>query len=140
MLKPSQMAIHYRLPAGERLKHRKLIDFLFTGGQKLSAGPYRVFFSVQPASTDRPAGVLFGTGVSKKKFSKAVDRNRVKRRCREAYRLQQNVLQQLARQNNRQLLLFFIYTGNSHLPFDDTYRAVGQALERIGRKISQPHA
>ena len=137
-MKPLRMATKYGLPATGRLKHRKLIDALFTGGQKLSAGPYRVYFSVQPASPDRPAGVLFGTGVSKKKFARAVDRNLVKRRCREAYRLQQNSLHQLVRDNNRQVLLFFIYTGNSHLSFEDVYRAVGQALEKIGKKISGP--
>ncbi|MFT4022483.1 MAG: ribonuclease P protein component [Flavihumibacter sp.] len=132
------MQTNNRLPAAGRLKHRKLIDALFSGGQKFSASPYRVYFTVQPATAAHGSGVLFGTGVSKKKFRRAVDRNLVKRRCREAYRLQQDALQQLARDNNWQLMLFLIYTGNNHLPFDSCYAAVTQALDKVGRRLSRP--
>lgn len=158
------MQTNNRLPARGRLKHRKLIDALFSEGQKFSAGPYRVYFSVQPArqlqptsklrstgqqlsagvdempadSAQLPAGaVLFGTGVSKKKFARAVDRNLIKRHCREAYRQQQQPLQQFIRENNCQLMLFFIYTSHEHLPFDSCHAAVGQALEKIKAKLNR---
>ncbi len=144
------MQTNNRLPARGRLKHRKLIDALFSEGQKFSAGPYRVYFSVQPARQLQPTSklrstgqqlsagaVLFGTGVSKKKFARAVDRNLIKRHCREAYRQQQQPLQQFVRENNWQLMLFFIYTGHEHLPFESCHAAVGQALEKIKAKLNR---
>ncbi|MFH6767318.1 ribonuclease P protein component [Gaetbulibacter aquiaggeris] len=69
----------------EKLKSKKLIDTLFSEGQSLSAFPLRLVY----ISTPFDDGVLFKTGVSvsKKHFKRAVDRNRIKRLMREAFRL-----------------------------------------------------
>ena len=69
----------------EKLKSKKLIESLFSKGQSVSAFPLRLVYT----SVHFDDGVLFKTGVSvsKKHFKLAVDRNRVKRLMREAFRL-----------------------------------------------------
>lgn len=69
----------------EKLKSKKLIDSLFSNGQSVSAFPLRLVFM----STHFDDGLLFKTGVSvsKRHFKRAVDRNRIKRLMREAFRL-----------------------------------------------------
>jgi ribonuclease P protein component len=69
----------------EKLKSKKLVDTLFSKGQSVSVFPLRLVY----ASVHFDDAALFKTGVSvsKKHFKRAVDRNRIKRLLREAFRL-----------------------------------------------------
>jgi len=69
----------------DKLKSKKLIDALFSQGQSVSSFPLRLVY----LSTEFEDNVMFKTGVSvsKKHFKRAVDRNRIKRLIREAFRL-----------------------------------------------------
>ncbi|HEX8332587.1 MAG TPA: ribonuclease P protein component [Segetibacter sp.] len=93
----------------ERLKSHKLIEHLFTKGKSYTVFPIKAIYQF----TGLNAGVNLqaGVAVSKKNFKKAVDRNRIKRLLREAYRLQKNELQNQLESKNKQLAIFFIYTG-----------------------------
>ena len=72
----------------ERLCSKKVIDALFTGGNKsFSAFPLRVVYMER---SEPGAQVLIS--VSKRRFKHAVDRNRIKRQIREAYRLNKDIL------------------------------------------------
>lgn len=75
----------YTYPKKEKLKSKKLIEQLFAEGQSVSAFPLRLVY----LGTTFDEDVLLKTGVSvsKRHFKKAVDRNRIKRLLREAYRL-----------------------------------------------------
>jgi ribonuclease P protein component len=97
----------------ERLKSRKLIDQLFKEGRSFSLFPYRVYYLVRPAmALQAQNGLLqFGVGVSVRNFKHAVDRNRIKRVTREAYRVQKMPLQDLLQEKSIPLAIFLIYTG-----------------------------
>ena len=69
----------------EKLKSKKLIEELFTKGQSVSAYPLRIVFLETTFEDD--IKVQAGVSVSKRYFKSAVDRNRIKRLMREAYRL-----------------------------------------------------
>jgi ribonuclease P protein component len=69
----------------EKLKSKKLIDQLFTEGQSVSAFPLRLVYLGTTFDDDVIAKT--GVSVSKRYFKTAVDRNRIKRLLREAYRL-----------------------------------------------------
>jgi ribonuclease P protein component len=76
---------------GERLKSRKVIEQMFKRGQSFAQYPLRiVWVDMEERRSDFPA--QFALSVSKKKFKRAVDRNRIRRLVREAYRLNKHVL------------------------------------------------
>jgi ribonuclease P protein component len=74
-----------------------------------------------------------GFGVSGRNFKRAVDRNRIKRLTREAYRLQKQILQDALAMNKIPLALFFIYTGKD-LP---DYKLVFEKMTLIIQKLSR---
>jgi len=68
----------------DRLKSRKAIAQVFETGGQLFQYPIKVFYLI---TADQPATVQMSVSVPKKKFKKATDRNQIKRRMREAFRL-----------------------------------------------------
>lgn len=79
----------FGLRKAERLCSKKAIDALFAGtdSKSLSAYPIRAVFR-----NTEEAGFRILVSVSKRRFKHAVDRNRVKRQLREAYRLNKHLL------------------------------------------------
>ncbi|GAB2681520.1 ribonuclease P protein component [Flavihumibacter cheonanensis] len=129
-----QQKIHlYTLKARERLKHRKKIDALFTTGQKFSQGEIRVVFTTSPA--EGRIRVLVGVGVSKRYFKKAVDRNLIKRRLREAIRLAKPAFETEIEQVGIHLDLFFLFTGKEIIGFDVCQELVTAAFKKLVRKM-----
>jgi ribonuclease P protein component len=107
-----KMAKQFTLGKQERLKSRKLIEELFSKGQRISVYPYRVFYLFQKNENAIVKSKLqCGAGAGTRSFKKAVDRNRIKRLTREAYRLQKNELAKKMNEHTQSLVLFFIYTG-----------------------------
>jgi ribonuclease P protein component len=109
----------------EKLKSRKLIEQLFAEGRSINAAPLRLVY-IQPAAVlDFP--VKMGVGASTRNFKKAVDRNRVKRLLREAYRLNKRSLLDHASATGQQLVAFILYTGKT-LPDFETVNTKMQIL------------
>lgn len=79
----------FTYPETEKLKSRKTIEKLFSGGKSVSKFPLRL---VYVENTDESDLVKIGVSVSKKYFKKAVDRNYFKRCLRESYRLNKQLL------------------------------------------------
>ena len=127
------VAKQFTLGKHERLKSRKSIEQLFSEGKKIAVAPYRVNYMFH-LSAGTPA-LLFGAAVSAKNFKKAVDRNRVKRLVREAWRLQKNYLKESVNAKNVQLHVFIIYTGKELPAFDDTHKKVGAILKKLQKLV-----
>lgn len=70
----------------EKLKSEKLITQLFVQGQSVVTYPLRLVY--MPMTFGDGSVLKAGVSVSKRNFKRAVDRNRIKRLMREAYRLQ----------------------------------------------------
>jgi ribonuclease P protein component len=73
-------------PSHEKLKRKSEIDHLFKKGKWLTVENIRVIHIKSTESFSVPSHRV-GVSVGKKFFKKAVDRNRIKRLLREAYRL-----------------------------------------------------
>ena len=124
------MAKQFGLGKEQRVKSRKIIEELFNGGKSFSSGSIRVHYLF----TENGPALQFGAGASTRNFKKSVDRNKIKRRLREAWRLQKLPLTELLLQQNHKLAVFFIYSGKE-LPeykvvFDSTTKAISK-LEKI---------
>lgn len=122
------MAKQFTLGRSERLKSRKSIDQLFSEGQRFTQTPIRVFYHKTTTT-----GLQFGVAVSARLFKKAVDRNRVKRVMREAWRLQKNELDKQLKEKGKGLHVFFVYT-DKELP---VYAVISNVTATIIRKLNE---
>lgn len=101
----------YSFSKEERLCSVKLIDKLFHNGSSFLLHPFRIVWLPEPISNENPVQVLIS--VPKKKFKRAVDRNLLKRRIREIYRLQKfEHLYPFLTEHSLTLILGISYIGN----------------------------
>jgi ribonuclease P protein component len=125
------MRQRYTLAKAEKLKSRKRIEWVFKEGKSLSVFPFKVFYLL----LHPPAPPQAGFGAGSRHFKKAVDRNRIKRLSREAYRLQKQPLMDALAEKERSMALFFIYTGKE-LPDQGTVRAkIGVLLQKLMKEV-----
>lgn len=92
----------------ERLCSKITIDKIFAEGIPLFVFPFRLLYLPLEKGSDSPVKVLFS--VPKKKFKSAVQRNLIRRRMREAYRLNKNALLEQLTEQGMALALVIIYT------------------------------
>lgn len=120
-----------RFQHGERLKSRKEIERLFKAGSHACMGyPLRlVWRPMERRRSEFP--VQMTVSVSKKRFKRAVDRNRVKRLVREAYRLNKSALFEELAAEEQQLAWMIIFVGKE-LP---EYQQVEKAMKKLLRKF-----
>ena len=119
----------------ERLVSLRLIDELFGGGhsRSVAAFPLRAVFMQRPRGAhDEPLQMLIS--VPKKFFHHAVDRNRVKRQVREAWRLHKSLLAE-ALSSDKQLLIAFVWTSDTLLPTSAVAERVANLTRRITEKL-----
>jgi ribonuclease P protein component len=97
-------------PKEERLHGRTTVAEVFAKGKRFQLDPYRIVWRTR-AQDDLPS-IRFGISVSKKISKKAVDRNRIKRCNREAFRaVKQSFIEELLVQN-KQIDVFLVYAGS----------------------------
>ena len=121
-------------PKREHIVSTRLIDQLFgSGSTSVAAYPLRaVYRMVERCQTGVPVQVLIS--VPKKRFKHAVDRNRVKRQVREAYRHCKQPLVN-AVPDDLSLLLSFIWVGDSLVPSPVVASRIGKLVVRIAEKL-----
>jgi len=132
-------ARRHTFPRSHRLKAHRLIRALFdrsrTDTGTLAQGTIRLVYRIVPrADVKVPAPLKVGVAPGRG-LRRAVDRNRVKRHVREAYRHHQHALRRLFETRGDTLTLMILYRGG--LPVDplriqrDTARAVDRLAERL---------
>lgn len=119
----------------ERLVSRLLIEQLFgtPASRSLAQFPLRVVFHLrQRGEGDEPVQML--VSVPKKRFKHAVDRNRVKRQVREAYRRNKQQLYN-ALPADKALTLAFVWLSDRHLPTDEVAVRVETLIQRLTERL-----
>ncbi len=118
----------------ERLCSRILMDRLFQGeSHSVSAYPLRAVFL--PVGTEDQKGVSVLMSVPKKRFHDAVDRNRVKRQLREAYRKHKHALAEKMADREQGLLIAFIYVSAQIEPTAAIEKRMVRLLEKISEAL-----
>lgn len=113
----------------ERLSSKKLIDLLFSEGHSSKAFP----ISIKYLNTAKVADTQVLISVPKKKFKRAVDRNLLKRRVREAYRQNKKILQGAP---GAPYLLGIIYISDEILSFREIENKLILVLNRLTQNNS----
>lgn len=117
----------------ERLCSIKLIEELYEQGSSFVLYPFRFVYK-EVISEAAPVQLVIS--VPKRKFKKAVDRNRIKRQIREIYRYQKvNLLYPSLVQKNKSLHLLIIYTGNEIITTSKIEKKLNLGLERLISKL-----
>ena len=116
----------------ERLCSKKLIKELFNKGSSFYLYPYKIIFLKAPLEVNSDQ-VLFS--VPKRNFKKAVDRNKVRRRSKEAYRLNKQLLQ-----GGNYLLIAYIYTAKEILDYsviEEKLKSILLRLHKDNEKVDE---
>lgn len=122
------------LRKSERLDKKKVIEKMFAGGSRsFSVFPLRVVY-LPVEELEAPASIL--VSVSKRRFKRAVKRNRVKRQIREAYRLNKRGLSEALTANGCRLAIAFIYLSDRLVETSLIEERVKTALARIAEKVA----
>ncbi|MEH0158483.1 ribonuclease P protein component [Limibacter armeniacum] len=120
----------YTFSKKEKLKSKKVIQELFVKGSSTFLYPFKLYY--QPFKQDEyqdatPYPQML-VSVSKRNFKKAVDRNRIKRQVREAYRLNKHILQ-----NSETPLaaLGFVYVSKKQEPYSMIEKRMKALLKKL---------
>lgn len=117
----------------EHLCGEKRINALFTSGQAFIVYPFRVVYILEPANNNETAIVM--VSVPKKRFKRAVKRNRLKRLMREAYRLNKQELIGVLQNKISHLQVSFQYISDEELDFETVEKKMKVALQKLIDKI-----
>ena len=115
----------------ERLCSKKQIDELFESGSGISAYPVKLVHLLYASEKVRVRAMFV---VPKKKFKRANERNTLRRRMKEAYRLEKGELYKAV--GNTGLNLAFIYYGSKAEDYKVISKSLAKLLNNLTREIT----
>ncbi|MDD2196380.1 MAG: ribonuclease P protein component [Bacteroidales bacterium] len=125
----------FGFPKQEKLCSKKSIETIFSTGINQFYYPYKVLYLPSAIIDEFPfAQVMFV--VPKRKFKRAVDRNRIKRKMREAYRLNKHLLEEWCIKNNTHIKLVVMYVASSHENFNAHQKAIQCIFSTIEKDLT----
>lgn len=124
----------YTFTKEERLCNKRLIDELFHNGSSFLCYPFKASWLLMTEPQEVPVQIVFS--VSKKRYKRAVDRNLIKRRMREAYRLskQQQLYDQLNNADKR-IILSVAYIGKEIAPYELIEKKMLKLLTQLNIEV-----
>lgn len=124
-------AERFTLSKEERICSKKLINELFTGnGRSMTAFPLRVVFMKRTIVDDQPRAAML-VSVPKRYFKHAVDRNKVKRQVREAFRRNKSIITQNLTDDHDAVAMAFVWLTDKKFPSSEVENRMVRLLTRI---------
>ncbi len=111
-------------PKSENLKSEKAIQALFSKGKSFTKYPIKLIYIISEEKEKTQAGF----SAPKRNFKKAVDRNRIKRQLREAYRLQKHILEE---KDGKKFAFMFLYLSKDLPQYVQLEKAMGKLLKQL---------
>ena len=123
----------FHFPKNQKLCNEKAIERLFENGKSLTEKPFRIIYNIDNNNEDVFLKALIV--VPKKRVRLASDRNVIKRRVKEAYRLQKSELEKYLKSNNHQLNLAIIYQKHDILDYKLIEVKIKLLLSRLKEEL-----
>jgi ribonuclease P protein component len=117
-----------------KLCSHKIIDALFQDRKNLKSYPFYINYMETTLPTDK--SLQFVISVPKKRFKRAVDRNRIKRLMKEAIRKTKWPLENYLNENKRQIAIFIVYMPQEELKYDFILEKMEQILTKFKNQIA----
>lgn len=129
-----------RFPKAQKLWGETSVDYLFSHGASVMRFPLRAVYLAKSEKRDGEAPLRMMVSVGKKKFKRAVKRNRVKRLVREAWRLAKAPLEQAVAQapGVATFHVAFIFTGKEMPEMPAIEAAVAKITDKLIASL-KPH-
>ena len=128
-------AERFTLSKEERICSKMLINELFTGnGRSMTAFPLRVVFMKRTIVDDQPRAAML-VSVPKRYFKHAVDRNRVKRQVREAFRRNKSIITQNLTDDHEAVAMAFVWLTDEKFPSSEVENRMVRLLTRISESL-----
>lgn len=112
----------------ERLTSKKAFEQLFAKGKSLVNSPFRLVWQKTASGT---SPFKLGISVPKRSFAKAVERNKLKRRIREAFRKNKHELYEVLKKKDLTLEAMIIYTSKEELPYSEIEKKMIVSLQKL---------
>jgi len=116
----------------ERLNSKKLIEKLFNEGESFKAYPLRIIWLETDNAVNSPASLLIS--VSSKKFKKAVLRNLMKRRIREAFRKNKQTFYSFLEKNHRKCVMAVLLISVKPATYKEIEEKIIYCFERLQKE------
>jgi len=118
----------------ERLSSKKIIEQLSQKGNSFFEYPFKVIWLKTPLQTKYPVQIVIG--VPKRNFKKAVDRNKIRRRIKEAYRKNKNIIYNFLEEKKIQCALMLVYTAKTEIEYKEIESKIILTLQRLTGKVA----
>jgi ribonuclease P protein component len=127
--------MEFTLGKEERLKSNLYIQELLKQGKTVSSYPLKIYWNFSPDLQQKyPARAAIS--VPKRKFRRAVDRNLMKRRIREAYRLNKHILYETLDQRQQKIQLIILLLSDEFIPYAQLEKGIRELLLKLVNKLS----
>lgn len=117
-----------------KLCSKKVMDTIFEEGKTEKVYPFLLRYLNVDLKTEKRFQIVIA--VPKRKFKRAVDRNRIKRLIREAVRKKKYIIEQAMTDEEQQLALFLIYTSSQ----EETYQKIIDKIEALFLRLVENRA
>lgn len=125
----------FRFTKKERVTGEKRIEALFTKGRSFMSYPFRIVYLETAQYGSMPLSILIS--IPKKRVKSAVDRNRMKRLGREAYRLNKHLFLPNGLAENEHLDVAFIYVADKLSDYATVEKGIRKAIKELNHRIEE---
>lgn len=124
------------LRKNERLSSQKEISYLVKQGNTFSCYPFRILWSISPNAQVSTFQLQAAFSVPKKKFKKAVQRNTIRRRMKEAFRLNKEPFKKDMKEQPLKLSLLIIFTPVYELDYEKIENGIKKTFQILNKQIT----